>query len=204
MFTGIIQDVAKIVCIKKYKNFSQWSIQLYNIDINTLLLGSSISCNGCCLTVKSIYNDHVNVDIIQETLKLTSLKNFYESQYINIERSVKFGEEIGGHLVSGHIMTTAKICEVIICDDPIRQLWMKLNDISFMKYIFYKGFICIDGISLTVGNIKKNLFCVFLIPTTILNTTIGSKSIGDIVNIEIDYFTKLTVDSIEQVISKIK
>ncbi|XBC38285.1 MAG: riboflavin synthase subunit alpha [Buchnera aphidicola (Floraphis choui)] len=201
MFTGIIQDIAKIVWIKKCRNYFQWVIQLNNIDTNTLLLGSSISCNGCCLTIKTIINNRVSVDIIKETLRVTNLDSFCEGQHINVERSVKFGEEIGGHLVSGHVMITAKIFKIVICNNS-KKLWIELNDIIFMKYVFYKGFICIDGISLTIGNVEKNTFCVFLIPETIFNTTIGSKNVGDLVNLEIDYLTKITVDSIERLVLK--
>ncbi|XBC44468.1 MAG: riboflavin synthase subunit alpha [Buchnera aphidicola (Schlechtendalia peitan)] len=200
MFTGIIQDIAKIVWMKRYNDFIQWILKLHSIDTKTLLLGSSISCNGCCLTIKNVLNNRVSVDIIQETLRLTNLKYFHINQYINIERSVKFGEEIGGHLVSGHVMTTAEICEITVSNYN-KQIWFRLSNLDFMKYIFYKGFICIDGISLTVGEVKKNIFCIFLIPATVSNTTIGYKITGDVVNIEIDYFTKITVDSVERLIN---
>ncbi|XBC42391.1 MAG: riboflavin synthase subunit alpha [Buchnera aphidicola (Meitanaphis elongallis)] len=199
MFTGIVRDVAKIVWIKKYESFFQWIIELYNIDTKTLLPGSSISCNGCCLTVKSVVDSSVSVDIIQETLRCTNLGYLNRGHYINIERSVTFGEEIGGHLVSGHILMTAKICKIKICNHNF-QLWIELDDLYCMKYIFCKGFICIDGVSLTVGIVKKNVFCVFLVPETISNTTMKDKIVGDLVNVEIDYFTKITVDSVERLL----
>lgn len=202
MFTGIIQDIGIIVSITRYDHFLQWVIQLHNIDAKTLFLGSSISCNGCCLTIKSIMNNAVCVDLIKETLKTTNLRSLRIGQKINVERSVKFGEEIGGHLVSGHVMTTATIYKSVTYNYN-KTLWIKLNQVSFMKYIFYKGFICIDGVSLTIGHVQKNMFCVFLIPETISNTTIGSKIVGDLVNLEIDFLTKVIVDSVDRLMSKI-
>ncbi|XBC41357.1 MAG: riboflavin synthase subunit alpha [Buchnera aphidicola (Nurudea yanoniella)] len=201
MFTGIIQDTATIILIKRYKNFLHWIIKLHSIDVQTLTLGSSLACNGCCLTIKTIQNSEISLDIVQETLRITNLGCLNEGQRINVERSVRLGEEIGGHLVSGHILTIAKIFQIVVSDYN-RELWIQFYDYNFMKYIFYKGFICIDGISLTIGNIKKNMFCVFLIPETISNTTIGTKKVGDTVNLEIDYFTKLIVDSIEKIMLK--
>ncbi|ANF16919.1 riboflavin synthase subunit alpha [Buchnera aphidicola (Schlechtendalia chinensis)] len=202
MFTGIIQDIAKIIRIRKFDNFIKWVLQFDKISTKTLLLGSSISCNGCCLTINEIENNTVSVDLVQETLKLTNFINFVENQEINIERSVKFGGEIGGHLVSGHVMTTAKISKIVVSNYN-KEIWVKLDNFFFMKYIFYKGFICIDGISLTVGNINKNVFCVSLIPETLSHTTIGKKRLGDFVNIEIDYLTKVIVDSTNRLISNI-
>ncbi|XBC39332.1 MAG: riboflavin synthase subunit alpha [Buchnera aphidicola (Nurudea shiraii)] len=196
MFTGIIQDIATITLIKRYENFFQWTLELHNINVQTLCLGSSLSCNGCCLTIKKIEKKNtISLDIIQETLRITSLRSFHVGENINIEKSMKLGEEIGGHLVSGHVITTATIFK-IIASSYNKELWMILHDCEIMKYIFCKGFICVDGISLTVGNIVNNTFCVFLIPETILRTTIGHKNIGDIVNLEVDYFSKIIVDRI--------
>lgn len=184
----------------KKKKLHTYTINLSENLLNQLQLGASVAHNGCCLTVKKIDNSYVSFDIMQITLKHTNLGYLNVNDYINIERSLKYGEEIGGHIVSGHIINTAEISQILKLDNNY-TIWFKIQNISLMKYIFYKGFICIDGISLTVNNIIKNEFSVGIIPETLFLTTIGNKKLGELVNIEVDLNTQIIVDTTERLIN---
>jgi riboflavin synthase len=112
----------------------------------------------------------------------------------------EISDEIGGHLMSGHIMTTAEVAKILTSENN-RQIWFKIQDPALMKYVLYKGFIGIDGISLTVGEVTATRFCVHLIPETLERTTLGKKRLGDRVNIEIDPQTQAVVDTVERVMA---
>ncbi|MGW1371554.1 riboflavin synthase subunit alpha, partial [Providencia hangzhouensis] len=157
--------------------------------------------NGCCLTVTKIDGERVSFDLIKETLRLTNLGELQEGDVVNIERAAKYGDEIGGHVVSGHIMTTAEISKIFTSEDN-HQIWLSIRDKSLMKYILHKGFVAIDGISLTVGDVINNRFCVHLIPETLERTTLGKKRLGDKINIEIDPQTQAIVDTVERVLNQ--
>ncbi|WP_422667072.1 riboflavin synthase subunit alpha [Buchnera aphidicola] len=201
MFTGIIQGIAKVISIQKEKNFYIYGICIPSFLTRGLKIGDSVSNNGCCLTVKSIHNSDYFFDIMKETLEYTNLKFLSLGDYINIERSAKYGDEIGGHIVSGHIFNTAEISRISQSGKNY-SLWLKINDKKMMKYFFYRGFICLDGISLTIGKIIDNEFCVNLIPETLSRTTIKSKKCGSVINIEIDLQTQIIVDTTENWINK--
>ncbi|MGU0015380.1 riboflavin synthase [Escherichia coli] len=131
--------------------------------------------NGCCLTVTEINGNHVSFDLMKETLRITNLGDLKVGDWVNVERAAKFSDEIGGHLMSGHIMTTAEVAKILTSENN-RQIWFKVQDSQLMKYILYKGFIGIDGISLTVGEVTPTRFCVHLIPETLERTTLGKKN----------------------------
>ncbi|QIQ41721.1 MAG: riboflavin synthase subunit alpha [Buchnera aphidicola (Microlophium carnosum)] len=200
MFTGIINGIASIVSIDKKKNYS-YTVKMPSILSKNLKLGESISHNGCCLTVRLINNSYITCDVVEETLKITNLGILEIGDDINIERSAKYGDEIGGHIISGHIMNTAEISKIVKSHDTC-IIWLKMKNKLLMKYIFCKGFICVDGISLTVSDIINNEFCVNIIPHTFSSTTIKNKSHGSIVNIEIDFYTQTIVDTTERLINK--
>ncbi|QCI16374.1 riboflavin synthase subunit alpha [Buchnera aphidicola (Aphis craccivora)] len=200
MFTGIVNGIAQVISIDKKKQLYTYTINFPSVLLNKLQLGASVSHNGCCLTVKKIDNCYVIFDVMKITLEHTNLGFLNIGDYINIERSVKYGDEIGGHIVSGHIMNTAEIFKILKSDNNY-IIWIKVKHLSLMKYIFYKGFICIDGISLTIVNVIKNMFCVSIIPETLSLTTIGYKKVGELVNIEIDLYTQITVDTTERLLN---
>ncbi|WP_312464295.1 riboflavin synthase subunit alpha, partial [Pantoea endophytica] len=131
----------------------------------------------------------------------TNLGELQVGDVVNIERAAKFSDEIGGHLMSGHIMTTAEICKIIQSENN-REIWFKLQDATQIKYILHKGFVGIDGISLTVGDVTKSKFCVHLIPETLERTTLGAKKFGHKVNIEIDPHTQAIVETVERVLAQ--
>ncbi|MGP1931447.1 MAG: riboflavin synthase subunit alpha [Arsenophonus sp. ET-DL12-MAG3] len=201
MFTGIVKGKGKLIFVEDRINFRILTIQFPSELLVGLEVGASISNNGCCLSVTHINENNVNFDLMQETLRLTNLGSLKLGDMINLERSVKYGGEIGGHFMSGHIMTTAKINNIFETINNL-QIWFYMHDKHLMKYILHKGFIGIDGISLTIGDVINNSFCVHFIPETILRTTISEKCIGKKVNIEIDSYTKAIVDTVERIIIK--
>ncbi|MBS0898659.1 riboflavin synthase subunit alpha [Pantoea dispersa] len=201
MFTGIVQGTAEIVAIEEKELFRTHTVRLPAELLPGLALGASVAHNGCCLTVTAIDGDCVSFDLIKETLRITNLGELQVGDIVNIERAAKFSDEIGGHLMSGHIMTTAEICKIIQSENN-REVWFKLQDAEQIKYILHKGFVGIDGISLTVGDVTKSKFCVHLIPETLERTTLGAKKLGHRVNIEIDPHTQAIVDTVERVLAQ--
>jgi riboflavin synthase len=200
MFTGIVQGVAPLVAIEDKANFRTHTVQLPAEMLANLELGASVANNGCCLTVTAIDGDRISFDLIKETLRLTNLGDLQVGNLVNVERAAKFNDEIGGHLMSGHIMCTAEIVKILTSENN-RQVWFRIANEQNMKYILHKGFIGIDGISLTLGEVTRNRFCVHLIPETLERTTLGKKRLGDKVNIEIDPQTQAVVDTVERVLA---
>lgn len=199
MFTGIVQGMATIVAIDKKENFQTHTIELSGEMREELSIGASVAHNGCCLTVTKLDGGRVSFDLMQATLKLTNLGELSVGSAVNIERAAKFGDEIGGHSMSGHIHCLAEITEIV--DTPNnRTIWFSLpNEQS--KYVLTKGYIGIDGCSLTIGDVEKNTFCVHLIPETLNRTLFGQRLVGEKVNIEIDPQTQAIVDTVERVLA---
>ncbi|ELY4218373.1 riboflavin synthase subunit alpha [Cronobacter sakazakii] len=200
MFTGIVQGTAKVVAIDEKTNFRTHVVELPDELLPGLETGASVAHNGCCLTVTEINGNRVSFDLMKETLRITNLGDLQTGDVVNIERAAKFSDEIGGHLMSGHIMTTAEVAKILTSENN-RQIWFKIQDPTLMKYILHKGYIGIDGISLTVGEVTATRFCVFLIPETFQRTTLGTKKLGQRVNIEIDPQTQAVVDTVERVLA---
>ena len=164
-----------------------------------LEIGASVAHNGCCLTVTKIEGNQISFDLMQATLALTNLGDLIEGDYVNIERAAKFGDEIGGHSMSGHISLMAEISEVI--DTPNnRTIWLTLPQES-MKCVLAKGYIGLDGCSLTIGEVVNNGFSVHLIPETLERTLFGCRQVGAQVNVEFDPQTQAIVDTVERVLA---
>lgn len=198
MFTGIVQGTAPVVAIEEKSNFRVHKIKFPKALLPGLELGASVAHNGCCLTIAAIEKDVISFDLMKETLRVTNLGNLKVGDNVNLERAAKFGDEIGGHLMSGHVICQAEIVKILASENN-RQIWFKMPE-ALMKYVLYKGFIGIDGISLTIGEVSKGRFCVHLIPETLERTTLGAKRLGDSVNIEIDTQTQAIVDTVERVL----
>ncbi|GKX54674.1 riboflavin synthase subunit alpha [Leminorella grimontii] len=198
MFTGIVQGTAPVVAIEEKSNFRVHKIKFPKALLPGLELGASVAHNGCCLTITAIEKDVISFDLMKETLRVTNLGNLKVGDSVNLERAARFGDEIGGHLMSGHVICQAEIVKILTSENN-RQIWFKMPD-ALMKYVLYKGFIGIDGISLTIGEVSKGRFCVHLIPETLERTTLGAKRLGDSVNIEIDPQTQAIVDTVERVL----
>ena len=196
MFTGIVQGTAPIHSIIEKANFRTQVVKLPPEMRKDLEIGASVANNGVCLTVTEINGDLVSFDLMQETLRITNLGLLKVGDHVNIERAMQMGTEIGGHLLSGHVYCTASISNIIASENN-RQIWFELPSADVMKYILTKGFVAVDGISLTIGEVKGTQFCVNLIPETLQRTLMGQRKVGDIVNIEIDPQTQAIVDTVE-------
>ncbi len=193
MFTGIVSGVASIQSVEDKGSF--WAISIdFGRFKEGLEIGASVSLDGVCLTVVSIDENIVHFDIIEETLNRTTLGNIKSGDNVNVERSLKVGDELGGHILSGHVLTTAKILERVENEGSIDLLIE--NKEEFSDYILQKGYVAIDGMSLTIGRVTEDYFSLHIIPETLRVTTIKSKSEGDRVNIEIDSRTQAIVDTI--------
>lgn len=197
MFTGIVQGIAPIHSVVEKTNFKTHVIKMPQELLTDLEIGASVAHNGVCLTVTKIDKDLVSFDLMTETLRVTNLGSLREGDYVNIERAMRMGTEIGGHILSGHIYCTAKVAQIIPSENNL-QIRFELPQTDVMKYILHKGFIAVDGISLTVGEVKGRQFSVNLIPETLQRTLIGQRHVGDLVNIEIDPQTQAVVDAVER------
>jgi len=202
MFTGIVQGMATLVAIEKKEMFQTHVIELSDDMVEGLTIGASVAHNGCCLTVTKINGTQVSFDLMQATLRLTNLGRLKKGDLVNVERAAKFGDEIGGHSMSGHIMLVADIVDVIKTENN-RTIWFELPQES-MKYVLSKGYIGIDGCSLTIGEVEENRFSVHLIPETLNRTLFGRRQVGDQVNIEFDPQTQAIVDTVERVLANQK
>lgn len=199
MFTGIVQGMAEVIAIEKQEEFQTHTLRLDSSLNAGLTIGASVAHNGCCLTVTQIDGESIKFDLMQETLKLTNLGHLQVGEWVNIERAARFGDEIGGHTMSGHIMTMATIIDIQESEYN-RTVWFEI-DPQWMKYILPKGFIGLDGCSLTIGDVIDHRFCVHLIPETMTRTLFGRRQIGEHVNVEIDPQTQAIVDTVERVLA---
>jgi riboflavin synthase len=199
MFTGIVQGTAEITCIVEKENFRTHTIRMPRKHLEGLKPGASVAHNGCCLTVVCIEGDEVSFDLMQASLEITNLGELKVGDRVNFERAARYGDDIGGHQMSGHIICTSEIVDIRESANN-RQVWFALPD-QFTKYIFTKGYIGIDGISLTLAEVEGNRFCVNLIPETLTRTNMGFRKTGDRVNIEIDPQTQAIVDTVERVMA---
>jgi len=198
MFTGIIQGTGTIIDVAKYQSIHTLQIELPNtMDLET---GASVSVDGVCLTAVSINDSVVDFDVITETLTRTTLGQILIGQKVNIERSLKFGDEIGGHLLSGHIMSTGILHSKQEQGEGMDYDVLVPADIQ--KYVIEKGYIAVDGISLTVGKVGDGKFSLHIIPETLRLTTLVGKEVGDAVNLEIDSTTQTIVATVERVIEE--
>ncbi|MCK6264957.1 riboflavin synthase subunit alpha [Vibrio sp. ZSDE26] len=200
MFTGIVQGTAEVISILKKDEFQSHTLSLSEELREGLTIGASVAHNGCCLTVTSMNDDAITFDLMQATLNLTNLGELEVGNHVNIERAAKFGDEIGGHSMSGHISFTAKIDEIINTPNN-RTLWFKVAP-EAMKYVLIKGYIGLDGCSLTIGDVEEERFSVHLIPETLERTLFGQRKVNDRVNVEFDPQTQAIVDTVERVLAQ--
>ena len=199
MFTGIVQGQGTLLDIIDQQDFRTHLVQLPSALLPGLELGASVAHNGCCLTVTAIDGQQVSFDLMQETLRVTNLGLLKVGESVNLERAARFGDEIGGHAMSGHIMAMSALLEQQVSDTNT-TLWFALPA-DLAKYVFTKGYIGIDGISLTVGAVQSDRFAVHLIPETLARTNLGRITRGALVNIEIDPQTQAIVDTVERVMA---
>jgi len=196
MFTGIVQGQAQVTRLQREQEFMRLTLTLPDGHLENLQTGASIAVNGTCLTVTGFEGNQVHFDLIMETLRVTNLGLLSESDTVNFERAARFGDEIGGHLLSGHVHDQVEIVEI---ERPENNciLWFEASP-QWMKYILPKGFVALNGASLTIGEVIGNRFNVYLIPETLSLTTFGRAVEGWKVNLEIDPQTQAVVDTVER------
>lgn len=194
MFTGIVQGIAEVVAIDSRPGLTSFLVRLPRNHLENVRIGASVAINGACLTVTRQQDDCLAFDAMQETLARTTLGQLTKGDPVNFERAARIGDEIGGHLLSGHIHTTATVTSV---EQPENNciIWFEVPA-QWQPYLFPKGYIAIDGASLTIGEVRDNRFCVYLIPETLRATTFGQRQPGDRVNIEVDSQTQTIVDTL--------
>ena len=202
MFTGIVQTKAQVIQIRDEVAFRQLTLQPGAQYLQNVARGASIAINGVCLTVTDFDSvaGWVCFDVIAETLSKTNLGALSTGDAVNFERSLTFGSELGGHIVSGHIQTTAIITAL---DKTANNCTMRLTLApEHMRYILSKGFIAVEGCSLTVGETYTDGFSLYLIPETLAITTLGQKQVGDMINIELDQQTQTIVQTVERIMAQ--
>lgn len=206
MFTGIVQTQAKVVENKHSNGVLRLVLEVGQAYVESLNLGASIAINGCCLTVVKVTLGtsgnlaNVHFDVIDETLALTNLGKVASGSLVNYERSVTFGTELGGHIVSGHIHCCATV-EQVIHEQSNCKIQLSIPP-KWQKYVLYKGFVAINGASLTVGEVDENGFWLHLIPETLAITNIGAAEVGNRFNIEVDQQTYTIINTVENYLSQ--
>ena len=199
MFTGLIEEIGEVKHIVKGLKSAKITISASKV-LNGVNIGDSICTNGVCLTVVEFTKDTFTVDVMPETMKRSNLNRLKIGSRVNLERALRLGDRLGGHIVSGHIDGVGIISNMEKDDNAI---WVSIKSTSdILKYIIHKGSITIDGISLTVAYVDKEIFKVSIIPLTKEETTLLSKSIGQEVNLECDvvgkYIERFTTFNKEQ------
>jgi riboflavin synthase len=190
MFSGIVERTGKVVSIEEKSRGK--SIKIYAGKKFRVKRGESVSVNGACLTVVSSKNGVITFDLSPETLKKTNLSLLCVGDFVNLERSLKLQGRISGHLVQGHVLTTISVNKIEKMGKFARFEFELKNEIR--KYVIEKGFVAIDGISLTVSKIKQKTFLVDIIPETMRITNLKYRKVGDKVNFEPDMFVKTISD----------
>ena len=188
MFTGIIEATGKIVELTQKQGDLAIRIQSTNLDMKDVKLGDSIATNGVCLTVVAKHSDGFSADLSNETISLTGFAHYKKGQTVNLEKAMQPFSRLGGHLVSGHVDGIATV-ESISPNARATEYWLS-TDNDLMKYIPYKGSVCIDGISLTVNEVEQNRFKLTIVPHTAEQTTIAEFQVGTQVNLEVDQIAR--------------
>ncbi len=187
MFTGLVQAKGTVVAAEdgRFTIACPW-------EPDTIEHGASIACDGCCLTVTAVERVpagvHFKLDVSNETLSKTTLGLWREGREINLERSLRVGDELGGHLVSGHVDGVATV--VSVSPSGFSKIIEVKSPDALAKYIAPKGSVALDGVSLTVNEVSGSLFTINLIPTTLDLTAWGSRNPGDSVNMEVDLIAR--------------
>jgi riboflavin synthase len=196
MFTGIVKGLGRISSIQRRSGLVTFDIELPSGAETDLEIGASVAVDGVCLTVTSTTGRYATFDVMLETLARTTLGDLRDGSSVNIERAAKDGAEIGGHPLSGHVDCVVKVADVQTPENN-RVLTLEVPA-PWIRYVFAKGYIALNGASLTVASADKrnSTFTVWLIPETLRMTTFGEKAAGSRINMEIERSTQVTVDTI--------
>ena len=183
MFTGIVEEVGKVTSAQPRRLVVAASNVLQGME-----LGGSIAVNGVCLTITALDTNSLSVDMMPETLKRTNLGLFGAGDRVNLERPLALGGRLGGHLVQGHVDATGRVASIIPIEGAVIIRFEAPPEV--MRYVVKKGFIAVDGVSLTVVDYDTGSFRVSVVDYTRKQTTLGSRQVGDLVNLEVDIIAK--------------
>lgn len=203
MYTGIVQRMLPVAEAVKKPGLLTFRVDFDEEMLAELELGASVAFNGCCFTVTQIdENGRVSFDAIQETLDITNLKYIEVGSLLNVERSARSDAEVGGHILSGHIVDTAKVVEISESENNVRMTFA--GDPEWLKYVFKKGFLAVNGCSLTVADLDREnqQFAINLIPETLARTNFARLQVGDEVNIEVESQTQVIVETVERIMAE--
>ena len=188
MFTGIVEETGSVRAFEPKADAWRLSIGA-RTTLADLALGDSIAVNGCCLTVTQFDAASLQFDVLEETRRLTNFSALKPGGWVNLERSLRFGGKIGGHFVTGHIDALGL---VDVFEARGKDYYLRISlTAEHTRYIVHKGSIAIDGISLTIAEVTKSAFAVWIIPHTLSMTNLAEKRVGDPVNLEFDLLGKL-------------
>jgi riboflavin synthase len=204
MFSGIVHNCYQVIHLERKEGFIAFSVAVTPELTEKLYIGASVSIDGVCLTVTRIDAQTISFDVIGETIRATNLKNLVVHDWVNVELSLTADHDVSGHIVSGHVDGTVTI-EVIEQPDENNYTLTFSAEERLMKYIFAKGYIALNGCSLTVGVVErdKNSFSVYLIPETLRRTNLKNKNINDQVNVEVERQTQAIVDTVNDFLGKL-
>ena len=201
MFTGIIQAVAKIAALRDQDGLRTFIMEFPEGFCQDLAIGASVSHDGVCLTVtENLSPTSASFDVMLQSLNITTLGSYKAGDTLNVERAARDGAEIGGHPLSGHVDFMAPLLEVMQTETN-HKIRFGIPE-AFRPYVFAKGYIAVNGASLTVAEVnrKEGWFEVWLIPETLRMTVFGGKKVGDLVNIEIERSTQVVVDTVRETV----
>jgi riboflavin synthase len=187
MFTGIVEELGVIDAIGQKANLCTIALKAGK-TAQGAKPGESIAIDGVCLTVTKAKGPVLSFDVMKETLDKTTLGRLKSGDKVNLERAMQSGARFGGHFVTGHVDGLGKITH-ILCDKNYIEFQIEILS-ALKKFVVTKGSICVNGISLTVGHVRKNTFSVYMIPFTMQTTTMADKKVGDAVNVEVDILAR--------------
>jgi len=206
MFTGIVQGIARVARLRERAGLRSLRLEFEPTFARGLAVGASVAVDGVCLTVTALHGDDAaDFDVMQQSLALTTLGALAVGSRVNVERAAKDGAEIGGHPLSGHIDFTARVAGL---RQPENNHVLRLAvPAPWMRYVFAKGYIAVNGASLTVAEAGREAggagwFEVWLIPETLRMTTFADKRVGDALNIEIERSTQVMVDTVRDAVAE--
>ena len=200
MFSGIVQTVGKIESIKDKNHIKTIRIETYGDYLEDIAIGQSMSVDGVCLSLVKKNNEYCEFEAVEETINRTTLGSYKQGSKVNLEKSLKFGDTVGGHFVSGHIHTRGRIVEVELVGES-KNILVEIEE-KWIKYLTEKGYISVNGASITIGKVSKNTYYIHLIPETLKTTNLDELIYDNYVNLEFDQATIAIVDTTERLINQ--
>jgi riboflavin synthase len=203
VFTGITRGTFEVTRVERDPDLIRYTVDLQQVA-DGLERGASVAIDGVCQTVVVLDGTRATFEAVEETLARTTLSSLSEGRRVSVERALRAGDEMGGHEVSGHVIGTARVARVLSSGQR-RELHLSVPR-EWEKYLFFKGFIAIDGSSLTIGEVTRppseTMLVVHLVPETVKLTNLGELRAGDRVNVELDARTVAIVDTVERVLAE--